>query len=62
MEGRVRAPAQGPFCDDPATNSKSRALGIKNNENENHISETSNINQFLDVFVIDLSFLLCFTS
>ena len=41
MEGRARAPAQGPFRRDPrasldpAMNSKSRALGIKNNEHEN---------------------------
>ncbi len=47
---------------DPVVNSEWRVLGMKNNENENPISETSNITQFLDVFVIDFSFLLCSTS
>ena len=38
MEGRVRAPAQGPFCRDPVDpgmGSFFRVLGMKNNENEN---------------------------
>ena len=36
MEGRVRAPAQGPFCrdpGDPGMGSFFRVLGMKNNEN-----------------------------
>ncbi len=47
---------------DPRMESFLRILGMKNNENEHLISETSKTTQFLDVFVIDFSFLLCFTS
>ena len=47
---------------DPRMESFLRILGMKNNENENLISETSKTTQLLEVFVIDFSFLLCFTS
>ncbi len=62
--GRCRAAVRGQDPEvplDPGIGSFLRLLSMKNNENKNPISETSKINQFLDVFVIDLSFLLCFT-
>ncbi len=47
---------------DPGMGSFLRLLGMKNNENEHPISETSKFTQFLNMFVIDFLFLLCFTS
>ena len=41
---------------DPRMESFLRILGMKNDENENLISETSKTTQFLEVFVIDFSF------
>ena len=71
MLGRCRAAVRGPDPRDPGDpldprdprmESFLRLLGMKTNENENPISATSKINQFFDVCVIDLSFLVCFTS
>ncbi len=58
MEGRVRAPAQGPFHRDnrdPAMSSKSRVLGIKNNENETCHSRICNTPSVFATFVFQMS-------
>ena len=65
MLGRCRAAVRGQDPGDPrdpGTGSFLRLLGMKNNENENPISELSNLLCFLLVFVIDFSFSRCFAT
>ena len=64
MEGRSEPQSLTPDPVDPVdpvVNSKSRVLGIQNNENENCHSKISILLCVFDVFVIDFSFSLCFT-
>ena len=64
MEGRSEPQSLTPDPVDPVdpvVNSKSRALGIKNNANENCYLKIFKTMWFLVVFVIDVSFSLCFT-